>query len=82
MTATDLKEVGSELRAEKRNLLPPWVFSNVTAAIGLTAAGVFAFVTTWVLLSPAVENIDRNILAGMIIANVVIAVSFLSLIHI
>lgn len=82
MALTDLKDEGPELRPARRSFLPRWVFSNVTAAIGLTAAAVFAFVTTWVLLSPAVENIDRNILAGMIIANVVIAVSFMALISV
>ena len=80
MAATDLTQADSEIRPGRRSLLPRWIYSNVTAAIGLMAAGAFAFVTTWVLLSPAVENIDRNILAGMIVANVVIAVSFMALI--
>lgn len=82
MAATDLKQVDLESPSAKRNLVPRWVYSNVTAAVGLTAAGAFAFVTTWVLLSPAVENIDRDILAGMIVANVVIAVSFMALISV
>ncbi len=64
----------------RTRLLPGWIFSNTAAATGLIAAGLFAFATTWVLLSPAVENIDREILLGMIITNVVIAVSFMALI--
>ena len=59
---------------------PNWLFSNVAAALALATAGAFAFFTTQVLLSPAVETVDRELLIAMIVANVVIALCFMALI--
>ncbi|GAB4524747.1 MAG: PAS domain-containing sensor histidine kinase [Amphiplicatus sp.] len=54
--------------------------SNATAAAALAGAVGVAFVTTWVLLSPFVEEVDPGLLTGMIVANVVIAAAFAILI--
>ncbi len=54
--------------------------SNTTAAAALAGAGIVAFVTTWFLLSPAVEQADRSVLIGLIVGNVVIAAGFATLI--
>lgn len=54
--------------------------SNTTAAAALMGAGIVAFVTTWFLLSPAVEQADRTVLISLIVGNVVIAAGFASLI--
>lgn len=54
--------------------------SNTTAAAALVGAGTVAFVTTWFLLSPAVERADRSLLIALIVGNVVIAAGFASLI--
>jgi len=54
--------------------------SNTTAAAALAGAGIVAFVTTWFLLSPAVERVDRSLLIALIVGNVVIAAGFASLI--
>ncbi|MEM9706718.1 MAG: ATP-binding protein [Pseudomonadota bacterium] len=67
-------------RHGNRRIIPSWVFSDVAAAAALTAAGVFAFVTTWLLLSPQVESVHRQILIAMIVANVLIAAGFMGLI--
>lgn len=63
-----------------RKLLPKWAMSNATAAAALTGAGVVAFFTTWFLLSPMVERVDRGVLQAMIVGNVVIAAGFAILI--
>ncbi|MCA8889779.1 MAG: HAMP domain-containing protein, partial [Parvularculaceae bacterium] len=63
-----------------RKLLPSWVLSNTTAATALTAAAMVAFISTWFLLSPAVEYADRSLLIALIVANFVIAAGFASLI--
>lgn len=63
-----------------RKLLPQWAMSNATAAAALAGAGIVAFVTTWFLLSPAVEEADRSVLIGLIVGNVVIAAGFATLI--
>ncbi len=63
-----------------RRLFPDWIFSNSAAAAALACAGVFAFVTTRVLLSPSVELIDREILIAMIATNIIIAIAFMALI--
>ncbi|MEL6211973.1 MAG: PAS domain-containing sensor histidine kinase [Pseudomonadota bacterium] len=57
-----------------------WMVSNVMAASALAAAGMFAFGTTWVLLSPSVESINRDLLLGLIFVNVAIALSFMAVI--
>lgn len=54
--------------------------SNTTAAAALAGAGIVAFVTTWFLLSPAVEQVNRSVLIGLIVGNVVIAAGFATLI--
>ena len=63
-----------------RRFFPDWIFSNSAAAAALACAGVFAFVTTRVLLSPSVELIDREILIAMIVTNIIIAIAFMALI--
>ena len=63
-----------------RKLLPQWAMSNATAAAALAGAGIVAFVTTWFLLSPAVERADRSLLIALIVGNVVIAAGFATLI--
>ena len=59
-----------------RKLLPRWAMSNTTAAAALAGAGAVAFLTTWFLLSPAVEQVERKVLIGLIVGNVVIAAGF------
>ena len=54
--------------------------SNATAAAALAGAGIVAFVSTWYLLSPAVEHTRRSLLIGMIVGNIVIAAGFATLI--
>ncbi|NWG92640.1 MAG: PAS domain-containing sensor histidine kinase [Parvularculaceae bacterium] len=54
--------------------------SNTTAAAALAGASIVAFVTTWFLLSPAVESVDRSVLLSLIVGNVVIAAAFAALI--
>lgn len=63
-----------------RRFLPQWALSNTTAAAALIGAGAFAFFTTWFLMSPLVEQVDRSFLMGMIISNIVIAAGFAVLI--
>ncbi|MGE0408796.1 MAG: PAS domain-containing sensor histidine kinase [Amphiplicatus sp.] len=60
-----------------RRLFPRWATSNMAAATGLAAAAGIAFLSTWILLSPAVENLSRSFLAAMIVANVLIAAGFI-----
>lgn len=71
--------LGGPLR-NARKLLPSWALSNTTAAAALASAGIIAFVTTWFLLSPAIERVDRSVLLALIVGNVVIAAGFASLI--
>jgi len=59
-----------------RRYLPQWALSNTTAAAALMGAAAIAFLTTWLLMSPLVERVDRAILMWMIVGNVVIAASF------
>lgn len=80
MTTAKVNQEDIENNIRGRSILPRWIFSDTAAAIGLIAAGAFAFATTWVLLSPAVESVNRDILLAMIVANVAIAASFMALI--
>ena len=59
-----------------RRFAPQWVLSNTTAATALITAGVIAFLTTWFLMSPLVERVDRVVLMWMVIGNIVIAAGF------
>ena len=81
MTEDESKNCSAANDAEKnpasRRLLPRLARSNAAAAAALTAAAVIAFLTTWVLLSPAVERLDRHFLIAMVVANVMIAVTFI-----
>lgn len=61
-------------------LAPQWVLSNATAATALIIAGVIAFLTTWFLMSPLVERVDRAVMMWMIIGNIVIAAGFATLV--
>ncbi|MEM9169878.1 MAG: PAS domain-containing sensor histidine kinase [Pseudomonadota bacterium] len=49
------------------------VVSNTSAVAALAGASSFAFFTTWLFLSPAVNRVDRTVLIAMIAANVVVA---------
>ena len=62
-------------RSAKR-FVPKWALSNTTAAAALFGAGSVAFLTTWFLMSPLVERVDRGFLMAMIIGNIVIAAGF------
>ncbi|GJL92855.1 sensor histidine kinase [Hyphococcus sp.] len=62
--------------ASARRFIPQWVLSNTTVATALVGAAVIAFLTTWFLMSPLVERVDRSILMWMIIGNIVIAAGF------
>ena len=59
-----------------RRFAPDWVFSNAAAGAALIGAGAVAFLTTWFLMSPLVETVDRAFLRTMIIGNIVIAAGF------
>jgi len=61
-------------------LLPQWALSNTTAAAALFGAGGVAFLTTWFLMSPMVERVDRAFLMSMVVGNIVIAAGFAILI--
>ncbi len=63
-----------------RRFLPQWALSNAIAAAALTGAGAVAFFTTWFLMSPLVERVDRAFLMAMIIGNIAIAAGFAILI--
>ena len=63
-----------------RRFLPQWALSNTTAAAALMGAGAVAFFTTWFLMSPLVERVDRTFLMWMIIGNIAIATGFAVLI--
>ncbi len=71
------EQTGDEggLRAARR-FVPQWALSNTTAAAALFGAGIVAFLTTWFLMSPLVERVDRSFLMTMIIGNIVIAAGF------
>lgn len=56
--------------------VPKWLLSNTTVAAALIGAAVVAFFTTWFLMSPLVERVDRAFLMWMIIGNIVIAAGF------
>lgn len=64
----------------QRRFLPQWALSNTIAAAALTGAGAVAFFTTWFLMSPLVERVDRAFLMAMIIGNIAIAAGFAILI--
>lgn len=76
---TSKTAAAAEMRTDDR-ILPQWALSNTTAAAALTGAGAVAFFTTWFLMSPLVEQIDRSFLMWMIIGNIVIAAGFALLI--
>lgn len=59
-----------------RRFVPEWLLSNITAATALTIAGAIAFLTTWFMMSPLVERVDRTFLMWMIVGNLVIAAGF------
>ncbi|WDI30786.1 PAS domain-containing sensor histidine kinase [Hyphococcus flavus] len=59
-----------------RRFAPEWLFSNTTIAAALIGAGAVAFLTTWFLMSPLVERVDRVFLMAMIVGNIVIAAGF------
>ena len=66
--------------AAARRFLPQWALSNTTAAAALIGAGALAFFTTWFLMSPLVERVDRSFLVWMVVGNIVIAAAFAILI--
>ena len=71
----DQVEQESGVRTARR-FVPQWALSNTTAAAALFGAGIVAFLTTWFLMSPLVERVDRGFLMAMIIGNIVIAAGF------
>ena len=77
MTAPEMEEADAKAAAAKahppRRFLPQWMMSNTTAGAALAGAGAVAFFTTWFLMSPLVERVDRAFLMWMIIGNIVIA---------
>ena len=81
MAKETLEQTNSDSDASAtRRILPEWVLSNTTAAAALAGAGAVAFFTTWFLMSPLVERVDRSFLMGMVIGNIVIAAGFALLI--
>jgi len=77
------RNVDDVAMARKSSLpAPRWAMSNATAATGLLVAAVFAFFTTWFLLSPFVESVDRTVLIMMVVGNIVIAAGFATLVGI
>ncbi len=81
MAKETLEQTNSDSDAPAtRRILPEWVLSNTTAAAALVGAGAVAFFTTWFLMSPLVERVDRSILMAMVIGNVMIAAGFALLI--
>lgn len=75
---TNLPE--EQTRRSERRFLPQWALSNTTAAAALIGAAAVAFFTTWFLMSPLVERVDRTFLMWMIIGNIAIAAGFAVLI--
>ncbi len=65
---------------QARRFLPQWALSNTTAAAALIGAAAVAFFTTWFLMSPLVERVDRTFLMWTVIGNIVIATGFAVLI--
>lgn len=63
-----------------RRFLPQWALSNTTAAAALIGAAAVAFLSTWFLMSPLVERVDRTVLMWTVIGNIVIATGFAVLI--
>ncbi len=59
-----------------KDFLSRWSQSNLVAALALTTIGICAFISTWFLMSSAVESTDRNVLISLVVANIVIAVGF------
>ena len=76
------RATGARTKARESWRMPwlKWAQSSAMAAAAIIGAGLVAFVSTWFLLSPAVESIDRNFLTAMIFANVAIAATFALLI--
>ena len=70
------KAENAQTGAGARRLIPQWLLSNTTVAAALIGAAVIAFLTTWFLMSPLVERVDRSILMWMIVGNFVIAAGF------
>ena len=64
----------------RASLLPSWVRSNRIAGFALAGAAAVAFFTTWFLMSPLVERVDRTVLMVMVIGNIAIAGGFAGLI--
>lgn len=63
-----------------RRFLPQWALSNTTAAAALIGAAAVAFLSTWFLMSPLVERVDRTVLMWTVVGNIVIATGFAVLI--
>ncbi|MGF1543611.1 MAG: ATP-binding protein [Parvularculaceae bacterium] len=57
-----------------------WATSTIVPTAALAAAALVAFLSTWFLMSPAVEWIDRDVISALIVGNVVIAAGFAMLI--
>ena len=69
-------EDGQASARSARRFIPQWALSNTAAASALIGAAAVAFLTTWFLMSPLVERVDRVVLMWMIIGNIVIAAGF------
>ncbi|MEO0696177.1 MAG: PAS domain-containing sensor histidine kinase [Pseudomonadota bacterium] len=69
-------ETRSSSSKERFMLLPGWLLSNATVAIGLAVAAVTAFISTWFLLSPLVAQVDQSVLSGLVFVNIAIALGF------
>jgi two-component system, NtrC family, nitrogen regulation sensor histidine kinase NtrY len=80
MTVPDAAKADGVKSGEPKRFLPQWALSNTTAAAALIGAGAVAFFTTWFLMSPLVERVDRTVLMWMVIGNIVIAAGFALLI--
>ena len=73
---SSLTQNHGERDSAARRFIPQWALSNTTAAAALIGAGAIAFMTTWFLMSPLVERVDRAVLMWMIIGNIGIAAGF------
>jgi two-component system nitrogen regulation sensor histidine kinase NtrY len=71
----DSEDAPASAKAAHR-FIPQWALSNTAAATALIGAAAVAFLTTWFLMSPMVERVDRVVLMWMIIGNIVIAAGF------
>ena len=67
-------------KTNQKDWLSRWANSNTFAAFALVTIGVGAFLSTWFLLSPAVETTERNVLVSLVVANVIIATGFAGLV--